>query len=269
MTLPKAIWEQMTWRDVAGSDTSHWIAVVPVAAIEQHGPHLPLSTDLTIMEGYLTQIRAALPEDLPATFLPVQAVGLSPEHQAFPGTLTLTPETALRVWTEIGDSLVRAGVRKIVFVSSHGGNNGLLDIVTRDLRLRHSVLAVTSAFARFGTPPSLFPPAEIAHGVHAGAIETSLMLAFRPDLVDGNELADFPSLSAELENDFQHLRTGRPAGFGWMTQDLNPAGALGDARLATAEAGVALAEHGAQAFVQLLKDVHAFALNRLAPGPQA
>lgn len=269
MTLPKAIWEKMTWRDVAASDTSHWIAVVPVAAIEQHGPHLPLSTDLTIMEGYLARIRAALPEDLPATFLPVQAVGLSPEHQAFPGTLTLTPETALRVWTEIGDSLVRAGVRKIVFVSSHGGNNGLLDIVTRDLRLRHNVLAVTSAFARFGTPPDLFPPAEIGHGVHAGAIETSLMLAFRPDLVDGNELADFPSLSAELESDFQHLRTGRPAGFGWMTQDLNPAGALGDARLATAEAGVALAEHGAQAFVQLLKDVHAFALSRLAHGPQA
>jgi creatinine amidohydrolase len=267
MTMPKPLWQEMTWADFRDGDTGEWIAVVPVAAIEQHGPHLPLSTDLAIMEGYLARVRAALPSDLPATFLPVQPVGLSPEHQAFPGTLTLTPETALRLWTELGDSVARTGIRKIVFVSSHGGNNGLLDIVARDLRLRHALLAVTSAFARFGTPPGLFPAQEIAHGVHAGAIETSLMMAFQPELVTRDEIADFPSAAATLARDFTQLRTGRPAGFGWMTQDLNPQGALGDARLASAELGEEIAAFGAAAFISLLRDVQAFTLDRLPPGP--
>ncbi|MGQ4273583.1 creatininase family protein [Terrihabitans sp. B22-R8] len=267
MKGPRRLWEEMAWGDFGTPDVADWIAVVPVAAIEQHGPHLPLSTDLVIMEGYLARVRARVPDGVPATFLPVQNVGLSPEHERFPGTLTLSAEAALKVWTGLGESVARTGVRKIVFVSSHGGNNALLDVVARELRLRHGMLAVTTAWARFGYPDGLFAPEEIAHGVHGGAIETSLMLAFRPDLVRHDRIADFPSAARDMERDYTHLRSGRPAGFGWLTQDLNSEGVLGDARAASTEKGEAAAEHGAGAFIELLHDVHRFPLANLKPGP--
>lgn len=260
MTLPRPLWQDMTWEDFRAPDIASWIAVVPIAAIEQHGPHLPLSTDLTIMEGYLARVLAALPDDLPASVLPIQPVGLSPEHLRFPGTLSLTPESALKVWTELGDSIARAGLRKLVFVSSHGGNNALLDVVARELRLRHDLLAVTTAFARFGYPEGLFTPDEISHGIHGGDIETSLMLAFRPDLVRMERAADFASEGTRMEADFRHLRIARPVGFGWLAGDLNGAGALGNARAARADKGHVAADHGARAFVELLRDVQNFEL---------
>lgn len=267
MSLPKRVWADMTWIDFQDADTANWIAVLPVAAIEQHGPHLPISTDAEIMSGYRARVMTALPKNLPVSFLPLQAVGLSPEHRDFPGTLTLSPETALRAWSEISDSVGRAGVRKIVFVSSHGGNNGLIEIVARELRARHAMLAVTASFARFGYPDGLFSGGEIAHGFHGGEIETSLMLAFKPDLVRMNEIADFPSETLRMERDFKHLRAAKPAGFGWLAQDLNAQGAIGNARAATADKGRAAADFGAKAFIELLRDVAAFPLERLTKGP--
>ncbi len=267
MIIPNRIWADMAWPDFQGADTASWIAVLPVAAIEQHGPHLPLSTDADIMQGYLERAFAALPPDIPASILPIQSVGLSPEHRDFPGTLTFSPETALRGWAEIGESVARTGVRKLVLVSSHGGNNGLLDIAARDLRARHGMLAVTSSFSRFGYPDGLFAADEISHGIHGGEIETSLMMTFRPDLVRMDKLTDFPAETQLMERDFKWLRAARPAGFGWLTQDLNPDGAIGNARAGTAAKGNAAAEYGAAAFIELLRDVAAFPLDRLRNGP--
>ncbi len=267
MSLPKPIWSDMTWPEIHAADTSSWIAVLPVAAVEQHGPHLPLSTDVDIMEGYLAHTRAILPADLPVTILPTQSVGLSPEHVAFPGTLTLSAETAMRSWNEIGDSLARAGIRKLVLVSSHGGNNALIDIVARDLRVRHGMLAVTTAWARFGYPDGLFTAEEIAHGVHGGEIETSLMLAFHPNLVRRDSLKNFVPASIAIEKDYRHLRASRPAGFGWLAQDLNPEGALGNAAAATAEKGEAAAEFGARALIELFQDIDRVPPDFLKNGP--
>jgi creatinine amidohydrolase len=267
MSFQGRFWADLTWSDIEEADTTSWIAVLPVAAIEQHGPHLPLSTDRDIMQGYLARIMASLPADMPVSFLPVQNVGLSPEHRDFPGTLTLTPETALRVWTELGDSVARAGVRKIVLLSSHGGNTGLLEIVARELRARHSMLAVTASFSRLGYPDGLFSPEEIRHGIHGGEIETSLMLAFQPQKVRQNRLEDFPAETMRMENEFKHLRAAKPAGFGWLTQDLNPTGAIGNAKAANAIKGAQAAEHGVHAFIDLLQDVAAFPLDRLRSGP--
>lgn len=261
MILPRKTWAEMSTAEFAAADTAAWIAVLPVAAIEQHGPHLPVGVDAMIAEGYLRRVRAMLPDDLPATFLPLQTTGKSNEHLAFPGTLTLTAETALRAWTEIGESVRRAGIRKLVIINSHGGNVGIIDIVARDLRVRHAMLAVHASWHRFGYPG--ISEAERTHGIHAGEAETALMQAFRPELVDMAKARDFRSATIDMERDYRQLRAGQPAGFGWMSQDLNPAGALGNAAAATADTGDRLAEHGARAFVELLRDVHRFPLEAL------
>jgi creatinine amidohydrolase len=265
--LPKRSWTEMTWPDFRDGEPARWIAVLPVAAVEQHGPHLPLGVDGHIGEAYLARVRALLPDALPVTFLPLQWVGKSDEHLDFPGTLTLSSETVLRAWTELGESVQRAGVRKLVLVSSHGGNNSTLDLVVRDLRVRHGMLAVATSWHRFGYPPRLFTDIERGHGIHAGDIETSIMLAVRGDLVRRDKAENFTSATIAMEKEFAQLRAYRPASFGWMTQDLNPSGAVGNAASATAEKGAAAIEHGARAFVQLLEDMHRFDLSRFQPGP--
>ena len=267
MPCPRRRWVEMTTEDFADPDVASWIAVLPVAAVEQHGPHLPVGVDAMIGEGYLARSAALIPDEMPVTFLPMQTVGASAEHLAFPGTLTLSPETVIRAWTEIGASVARAGVRRLVFLNSHGGNSPLLDVVARSLRVDHGMLAVTVSWQRFGYPEGLFSPQEVRHGIHGGAIETSLMLAFRPDLPRMEKADHFRSATYEMEREFSHLRAGSPAGFGWMSQDLNASGAIGDAAGATREAGEAAAGFGARAFVELLEDVRRFPLDRLGAGP--
>jgi creatinine amidohydrolase len=269
MTLPKRNWMEMTWQDVAGADTARWIAVLPLAAVEQHGPHLPLGVDTYIAEAYLARAEKILPADLPVSFLPVQRIGISAEHLSYPGTLTLSAATAITAWTELGESLVRAGVRKLVLVTSHGGNVAAMEIVARDLRTRLGMLAVTVGWHRFGYPDSAFEAEEKRHGIHAGDIETSLMLAAQRHTVQMDKAANAAPETIAMAREFKWLGAYRPAGFAWMTQDLHRSGALGDARQATAEKGEASLAQGAQAFVELLREVDRFDLSRLREGPLA
>jgi creatinine amidohydrolase len=262
--MPKRHWIELTTEEFAGLDPEKTIAVLPIAAIEQHGPHLAVSTDTIIAHGMVGAVIARLPEDLFALFLPVQAVGKSNEHIRSRGTITYSAETALRVWTEIGESVARAGVRKLVIVTSHGGNVDVMGIVVRELRVNHQMLVVTTAWRRLGLPQGLYSDQEAAHGIHAGDIETSLMLHFRPDLVRREKAENFVPSSVRMENEFKFLR---PTGFhahGWIAQDIHPAGAAGDASLATPEKGKATAEFQAERFIELLRDVERFELSRLA-----
>jgi creatinine amidohydrolase len=260
---------EMTWQEIAGAgnDTARWIAVLPLAAVEQHGPHLPLGVDTFIAEAYLARVRQILPADLPVTFLPVQRIGVSVEHVAFPGTLTLSASAAIAAWTEIGESLVRAGLRKLVLITSHGGNVAAMELVARDLRARHGMLAVTVGWHRFGYPESTFSSEEKRHGIHGGDIETSLMLAGKPETVRREHAPDATPATIAMAEEFKWLGAYRPAGFAWMTQDLNPTGAVGDATLATAAKGEAALAHGAKAFVELLCEIDRFDLKRLREGP--
>ncbi|WP_363346529.1 creatininase family protein [Methylocystis echinoides] len=261
--LPSRFWSELSIRDIRAHDMSGVIAILPIAAVEQHGPHLPLGVDAMIMEGAIERVALRLPPDLDAVFLPMQSVGVSLEHRDFPGTLSLTFDTAARMLADIVEGVARAGVKKLVLMNSHGGNSALLATVALDLRARFGMLAVTCSWARFGYPDGLFSAAEQRHGIHGGEIETSLMLAFRPGLVDMGRAKNFPPATLDFERDFAWLRADRPAGFGWMTQDLSPAGAMGDASRATAEKGEAIADYWATAFIELLRDVEAFDLARL------
>jgi creatinine amidohydrolase len=265
--LPKRQWSEMTWEDFGAADTARWIAVLPLAATEQHGPHLPLGVDRFIAEAYLAKAMALVPDDLPVTVLPLQAIGQSDEHLRFPGTLSLSAETVIRTWTEISEGVHRAGVRKLVLISSHGGNLAGMDIVARDLRARRDMLVVTCGWHRFGYPEGAYTAAEQRHGIHAGDIETSIMRAARPDTVRMGNADSFVPASVGMEREFRWLNTYRPAGFGWMTQDLHASGAVGDATRGTAEKGTASLDHGARGFVEMLREVDRFDLKRLKPGP--
>jgi creatinine amidohydrolase len=269
MNLPKRDFTEMTWPEIAGAGemTRRWIAVLPLAAVEQHGPHLPLGVDAFVAEAYLARVREMLPDDLPVTFLPVQRIGVSLEHLAYPGTLTLSAATAIAAWTELGESLARAGLRKLVLVTSHGGNVSAMELVARDLRARLNMLVLTVGWHRFGYPSGTFSDDEKRHGIHGGDIETSLMLAGRPQAVHMDKAANATPATIAMAREFKWLGAYRPAGFAWMTQDLNATGAIGDATPASAAKGEAALARGAQAFVELLREVERFDLARLREGP--
>jgi creatinine amidohydrolase len=267
-TLPPRDWTHIRWPDIDPVAREQWIAVLPLAATEQHGPHLPLSTDTLIAEAFLGRVYEMLPKDIPATFLPVQAIGLSTEHIDYPETVTLPYQVAIRDWLAIGENVARNGIKKFVMVSSHGGNGPAMSIVAQELRCRHGMLAVSTNWHRFGIPDGLFPEDELKHGVHGGAVETSIMLAAHPDLVRQDKMANFEPVSVGMAKEFRWLSPHRPAPFAWAAQDLHPSGVAGNATLASAVKGRQLIDHGAKAFCELLADVRAFDLVRLTNRPK-
>jgi creatinine amidohydrolase len=266
MTPPRD-WTAIHWPDVASEDAARWIAVLPLAATEQHGPHLPLRTDVLIAEAYLARVRELLPDSIPATFFPVEEIGISTEHTDFPGTLTLSADVALKKWMAIGENLARAGVKKLVMVTSHGGNSAAMTIVAQDLRAQYGLLAATTAWSRFGAPEGLFSAEELRHGIHGGAVETSIMLARYPHEVRKEAIANFEPSSIAMERKYRWLSTHRPAPLAWQAQDLHPSGAAGDATQASAEKGELLLDHGARAFCELLADIDNFDVMKLVKVP--
>ncbi len=253
-------WADYRTTEFEDIDPEKVIAILPTAAIEQHGPHLPVGTDTMIAEGMLAELRAQCPDDLDIRILPVQAVGKSNEHLHARGTLTYTAETALGAWREIGLSVARAGVRKVVIVNSHGGNLDLISILSRELRVLAGMFAVKCQWGNFGAPDGLFSDREIAFGIHGGDRETSLMLYFRPDTVDMSHAADFRS-TAETAI----IPPIGPISFGWIASDLNAEGTVGEAHLGTTEKGKATCQHQVAGFIRLLKDLRDHPLGDLAP----
>ena len=260
-------WASLTWRDFDSLDRGRTVAVLPVAAIEQHGPHLPLDVDARINEGILAEALARTSAATPLLVLPAFPVGKSDEHAAFPGTLTLSTETLSRVWFELGESVHRAGLRKIVLVNSHGGQSQLARIVAQDLRVRLGMVAVVANTFGFGEPAGLFPAEELRHGIHGGAVETSLMLHLAPEAVRTGLVDAFPPESVALEARARELRFHGNGALAWATQDLHPSGACGDARQATAQAGAQVLEHVASRLATLLDEVAAYPLAALRDVP--
>ncbi len=233
----KRYWRELSTREFS-TDTSRWIAVLPLAAIEQHGPHLPVSVDSIIAQGMVERCAEALPDENPAIFLPVQEIGKSNEHVNFPGTLTLDWETAIKSWVEIGAGVVRAGLRKMVLVTSHGGNISCMDIAARELREKHDMLVVCTSWEKLGHRSAIFENGPVYTDIHGGEAETSIMLAMRPDLVDMRRAEDFASQQRALKEDNTQLGFHSSNGtISWLAEDLNPIGVVGNAEAATAEKG--------------------------------
>lgn len=243
-------WADCRFAEFAALDPRRAIVILPTAAIEQHGPHLPVGTDTMIAEGMLARLRTACPDDIDIRILPTQAVGKSNEHLWASGTLTLSAATALAAWLEIGLSVARAGLRKIVVVNSHGGNLDLVSVLARELRVQAGMLAVKCSWTSFGYPEGLFPPEELQYGIHGGDVETSLMLAFRPETVDMTAARHFPSTAP-----LTAVPPVGPVSYGWITSDLCAAGVVGNAAAATAAKGEATAAHQVAGFLELLRRV--------------
>jgi creatinine amidohydrolase len=274
MRTTSRFWSDWTAHDFAQAHAhgraSQLIAVLPVAATEQHGPHLPLNVDTALVDGVVAAAVPHIAANVPALFLPTQAVGFSPEHAAFGGTLTLKAETLIRLWTDIGESVAAAGVRKLVLLNSHGGQVGLMDVVARDLRARLGMLVYSVNW--FGLPlvgpngedvNALFSAHEHRFGIHAGEIETSMMLALKPELVDMALAQNFASTSEDRSKAYPILGNGKSAKLGWQIQDYNAAGAVGNASAATAEKGRAVLDAAGRALAQMLAELHALPLETL------
>ena len=265
--LPR-FWAQLNTRDFAALDAARTVAVLPLGATEQHGPHLPLGVDSCLADGLVQAALPLLPADLPALFLPTQTIGLSPEHARFAGTLTLSAETLIRVWKEIAAGVARAGLRKLVLFNAHGGHVGAMDIVARELRESHDLLVYSVSWFNLPLIDAQGQTLTLDRfDVHAGESETAMMLALAPGLVRQDLARDFRPSSEQRARDYPILGNGRSAKLGWAMQDYHPDGAAGNAAAATAAQGQALIDASARALAQLLAEVSRLPLDTLASHP--
>lgn len=265
-------WADLTGPELANVAARDPVAVWPLAAVEQHGAHLPLGTDTIIGEGLLAAACEALretpfPDARDLLVLPTLAPAASLEHSAYPGTLSLTAEQVIATLESVGADLARAGVRRLVLFNSHGGNKAIMDVAALKLRAAHAMLVVKASYFRFAPAAEALPAAELAHGVHGGALETALMAHLAPEQIRAAHVADARPLGHELADAGCAIAPEGEAAFAWMAQDLHPRGVAGDATLADAERGAALCAHIAARTATVLRDAAAFDLSRLRPTP--
>lgn len=264
-------WRSLSNAEIEAAGSRDPVVILPLAATEQHGPHLPLSTDVDIGMGLLAAATRHLPDDAEVWSLPAVTVGASEEHARFPGTMSVTTEELTDQIVETGVGLARSGVRRLVLCNSHGGNRSAMDAAGLRLRAERDMLVVKASYFRFERPENVdLPEGEWRHGLHGGAVETAMMLHLRPDLVRTEAVADFASLGQDLERTLRRLGPEGQASFSWLASDLNPSGVVGDARLATPDMGKRLVEHYGRALAEVILDARDFPLDRLdgaAPAP--
>ncbi len=252
-------WADLSRADFAALDRAMTIIALAVGATEQHGPHLPVSVDTDLVEAVVDRALPLVEPGLSVLALPPLAYGKSNEHGAVPGTLTLSAETMMRLLADIGSSLARTGFQRLVLLNGHGGNSPVLDIVARDLRIEHGMQVATCHWYNFNDAGSVSSPAEQAFGIHAGLIETSAMLALKPDLVAMHRARDFPNAASDWQQDYRHLGLSagraRPA---WVIGDLNEDGACGDAASANRDTGERLLDTAARNFAAFLSEFDRF-----------
>ena len=272
--LPSRFWSELSTRDFAHMRASglaaQTIAVLPVAATEQHGPHLPLSVDAALLQGVIDAALPLLPAELPVLLLPPQNIGLSTEHTAFAGTLTLSPTTLIALWTELGECVARAGIQKLLLLNGHGGQVSVMDIVARELRQRCGLLVYSASWFSLPLPDAVagqFSAEEHRFGIHAGEIETSMMLHLAPQTVQMEHARNFRSTSQDRAARYSLLGNGKSAKLGWAMQDYHPAGAVGNAAAATADKGHGVVQAAATQLALLLEELHALPLSTLVESP--
>jgi creatinine amidohydrolase len=263
-TLARRDWTALSDVEARATAVRDPVLVLPLGATEQHGPHLPTSTDVDIGRGILEGALAILPSDAEVWTLPVVRVGASLEHARFAGTESVSTEAMIAAIVAQGTSLARAGLRRLVLFNSHGGNRHALDAAALRLRAEHRMLVVKASWFRFTRPTDVtLPEGEWKHGLHGGAVETAMMLHLRPDQVRRDAIREFPSLGARLERSLRRLGPEGEASFAWLAGDLNDAGVVGDARLATAEIGERLVWHYSRVLADVILDARDFPIDEL------
>ena len=259
-------WSHISTREFAEAEANglaaQTVAVLPVGAVEQHGPHLPVSVDATLLQGIVDAALPLLPADVPVLVLPAQNVGLSTEHLNFPGTLSLPPQLIIALWTAMGNAVARAGIKKLLMFNTHGGQVAVMDIVARELRMAHGMLVYSCSWGNLPLPAAVtdqFSADEHRFGIHGGEIETSMMLHLAPELVRMDLAGCFHSTSQDRAQHFSILGNGKSAKMGWAMEDYNPCGAVGNAAGATAEKGQTVVQAAALQLAQLLQEIYALA----------
>ena len=231
------------------------VAVLPLGATEQHGPHLATSVDSDLVEAVLA--RTSVPEETCVLVLPTLKITKSAEHDRHPGTLSLSGDTLLAVLRDIAASVRRAGVERLCLFNGHGGNTALLEMAVREMRITHEMIAVHCSWFGFAETAGLIAPDALAVDLHAGDTETSAMLAAAPDRVDMALAENFRPAMCDWPEAWIGL-TGQAARPGWIIDDLNGQGACGDATAATAEKGEALLQSAARNFGEFLQEFASF-----------
>ena len=263
-------WQDLTTPELAALPKES-VAVMALGAIEQHGAHLPLSTDLDIGEGLLAAALAQLPAGFPLVQLPSLAVGASDEHLRFPGTLSLSPELAIAALEAHGEAVARAGFQRLVWLNSHGGNKAVMDLAALRLRRRHGLLVVKVHYMRMPLPDDLpeatLPAEELRHGLHGGALETALMRHLAPHKVRLAHLDHPISRGQAMADEGQLLGPEGEAAFAWLAEDLHPGGVVGNADLGTAALGSRLVAHYAGRIARILQETRAMRLERISGEP--
>ena len=246
MTGHQRHYEQHAWPEIetlANGDGS--TLIWPFGACEQHGPHLPLVTDALFAERITEAVLGELNPELPIWSLPTQVIGFSPEHRAFPGTLSLSSDLLIAVVVQLGEQLAAMGWRRLVLFNAHGGQIALLQVAARELRQRCPAMAVLPCFLWSGVEglADLLPADELENGLHAGMAETSLMLHQASELVGEQRPVDgLPGLEGRLYPPSGWSLEGA-APFAWVMQDLSRSGVIGDSSAATADLGKLLEQH--------------------------
>ena len=248
-------WQDLASPDFGALDADRAVSVLPLCATEQHGPHLPTGTDTMIAQGLTGEVARRFQGDFDLLVLPAVAIGASQEHVRFAGTISVSTAALIEQISAIGAQVTASGLKKLVLVSSHGGNVAAMTAAALACREQHGLLAVTLTWSRLGLPEGVVDADERGLGIHGGFVETSLMLHFRPELVQMDKAADFASLQSDLAARYEHLRAHGPVGFGWLAGDLNRSGAAGNAASANADAGRDICAHQAEAFIALAGEI--------------
>ena len=244
----------LNYKDVKGRYDS--VAIIPVSAIEAHGPHLPLGVDALLNDSLLDRVIELNPSNNKILVLPNTNFGMSIEHSAYPGTISIKAETLIEYWIQIAVSLKKSGFRKVLFFNSHGGQVGIADIVLRKLRAEHNLLAHSLHWFKVQPPEGLFEDEELKYGIHGGEVETSLMLHKWPSLVKMEFAQNFDSFGKDLAKKYKFVNpTGSALSFGWQTQDLNAEGAVGNAAAANAEKGMQFFEFIAKEVSSMISEI--------------
>jgi creatinine amidohydrolase len=261
--MPYHYWDQLTAYDFDAFDPAQTIVILPVGSVEQHGAHLPLCVDYRLVEGVLGAMLeqfSSQQNQQTLLILPTLPIGKANEHTDFRGTLSLSVNSLIGLWTDVMESVIRSGFRKIMILNGHGGQMNIMDIVARDVRVRHNAFVVPVNWWSVRDPKDCdhFPADEYRYGIHGGAEETAMMQALHPEWVRADKIDNFIPIPFEKRDQFPLLYGQGSIRHAWKARDLHPSGAIGDATLATPEIGQKIIDNAAASILMLLQEMFRF-----------